>query len=229
MIARSFALVLAWIPAIAFAQACGELTNAYGPFDYRTARQQLKIVEAYHFTPDVETLRSGSTATVGGDLDYTLRASPNHHRALSSMVNLALKTHTNKPRGAHFTIDCYFDRAIRFANNDGVVRIIYGIYLLRTNHARDAVRVFETAKALEPNNPNLYYNLGLAYFDLKDYSDSLENAHRAYRLGAPLPGLRDKLQAVGQWREPTAKEDSPSETGTTSSPAGEQRPQRADR
>lgn len=207
MIARSFALVLAWIPAIALGQACGALTNAYGPFDYRTSHQQLKIVEAYHFTPDVEALRSGATGTLGGDLDYTLRASPNHHRALNSMVNLALLKHTNKPRGAHFTIDCYFDRAMRFASDDGVVRIIYGIYLLRTNHTRDAVRVLEGAKALEPKNPNLYYNLGLAYFDLKDYSDSLKNAHRAYRLGAPLPGLRDKLQSAKQWREPTASED----------------------
>ena len=45
--------------------ACGSLTNAYGPFDYRTRKAELKIVEDFHFTPDVETLRHGaSTATL---------------------------------------------------------------------------------------------------------------------------------------------------------------------
>ena len=92
---------------------CGALTNSYGPFDYRTSKAELKIVEDYHFTPDVETLRHGNTATVGGDIDYTLRASPNHHRALMSMVNLAVRTKSDKPLGPRLTVDCYFDRAMR--------------------------------------------------------------------------------------------------------------------
>jgi tetratricopeptide (TPR) repeat protein len=183
------------------APECGALQNAYGPFDYRTSREQLGIVETYHFTPEVETLRSGSTATIGGDLDYTLRASPNHHRALNAMMNLAFKERNAKPRGAHYTVDCYFDRAMRFAPNDGEVLILYGIYLARTNRKQEAVTALEKAVKYESANPNAYYNLGLVYLDLKNYPEALKDAQRAYQLGSQLPGLRDKLKAAGQWKE----------------------------
>ena len=201
-------LMLAFVvaPAAAFAQACGVLANGYGPYDYRRDKDKLSIVETYHFTPDVETLRGGSTGALGSDLDYTLRAFPNHHRALNAIANLALKLRVAKPPGAQYTVDCYFDRALRFAEDDGTVRIIYGVYLSRTNRMRDAVRAFEAARAYEPDNANLYYNLGLAYLDLKDYSKALENAQRAYQLGAALPGLRNRLQAAGKWSEPSGRQ-----------------------
>jgi tetratricopeptide (TPR) repeat protein len=220
MISNPLILLTALLfPAIAMAQnGCGALTNAYGPFDYRTAKDKLAIVEQYHFTSEVETLRSGATGTVGSDLDYTLRASPNHHRALNAMANLAVKSHTDKPRGARYTVECWFDRAIRFAQNDGVVRIIQGVYLSRIDRPREAVRVFEEAKAYEQGNANLYYNLGLAYCDLKDYPNALTNAHRAYALGAPLPGLRNKLQAAGKWRDPTPDESAAKANAASAAP-----------
>lgn len=216
MMLRPLILSIALFPALAMAEeACGPLTNAYGPFDYRTGKSRLAIVEAYHFTREVETLRSGATGTLGGDLDYTLRASPNHHRALNSMTNLALREHTAKPRGAHFTIECYFDRARRFAPDDGTVLIIEGIYLDRIGHKADAVRVLEEAKKFEPSNANLYYNLGLVYFDTGDYANSLKNAQRAYSLGAVLPGLRNKLQRVNRWSEPSAADSAAAKSSST--------------
>lgn len=64
---------------------CGALQNAFGPFDDRTARgYNLDVVGSYHFTPPVEALIRGASGTIGGDLDYTLRAFPNHHRALNA-------------------------------------------------------------------------------------------------------------------------------------------------
>jgi len=184
---------------------CGSLENAYGPFDYRTAKHQLRIVEKFHFTQDVEALRQGSTGPVGGDLDYTLRASPNHHRALNAMMNLAFKVRNDKPRGAQYTIECYFDRAMRFAPDDGEVLVLYGVYLARANHKQDAVQAFERALKFEQQNPNVHYNLGLVYFDLKDYDNARKQAHLAYKLGSQLPGLRDKLKQANQWREPDAQ------------------------
>lgn len=183
------------------APECGSLQNSYGPFDYRTDKEHLKIVEAYHFSPEVEALKSGQSSTIGGDLDYTLRASPNHHRALNAMMNLAFRTHTSRPRGANYTIDCYFDRAIRFAPDDGEVQSLYGVYLARIGHNQDAVKAFQNALKTEKHNPNVHYNLGLVYFDLKDYPNALEQAHEAYRLGAVLPGLRNKLKEAGKWRD----------------------------
>src|SRR5882672_10328606 len=64
---------------------CGALPNAYGPFDYRIEHDKLAIVEAYHFTSQVELLIRGQSGALGADLDYTLRAAPNHHRALVAM------------------------------------------------------------------------------------------------------------------------------------------------
>jgi len=195
------------------AQDCGSLNNAYGPFDYRTARQELAVVEEYHFNRNVETLRGGASGDIVADLDYTLRASPNHHRALTSMSNLILKLRNEKPPGAGFTISCYFDRAMRFAEDDGVVRMIHGIFLSKIGKKQDALKRFEEARALIPENANIHYNLGLVYFDLKDYPNALAHAQAAYQLGFELPGLKNKLVGAGQWREPkpVQKEPRPAE------------------
>jgi tetratricopeptide (TPR) repeat protein len=193
------ALVLA---AGAGAQDCGTLANAYGPFDYRTSADKLAIVETYHFTPDVEYLRRGAQGALGADLDYTLRAAPNHHRALMAITNLALRDRKQQPEGAKYTVDCYFDRAEEFAANDGIVRMIHGIYLSRVGKKAEALQRFKEAESLAGDSPTLHYNLGLAYLDVKQYDEALAHAQRAYALGVTLPGLRNKLKAAGQWREP---------------------------
>jgi len=157
---------------------CGDLANAYGPYDYRKDRDKLVIVEGAHFTQDVEALRAGRTGPVGGDIDYTLRASPNHPRALIAMANLG---------------------AIRFAGNDPMVRLIYGTYLSRVGKPQEAIKQLEIARSLDPDNANIHYNLGLIYLDLKDYPKAREHAERAYALGFALPGLRKRLEEAGQW------------------------------
>jgi tetratricopeptide (TPR) repeat protein len=178
---------------------CGELANAYGPYDYRTSRDQLAIVESVHFTPEVEALRSGSSSSLGGDIDYTLRASPNHPRALIAMANLGRKLNTDQPPGAKYTIPCYFDRAVRFADNDPMVRLVYGTYLARLNRQKDALEQLQLALKFDEGNANIHYNLGLIYLDLKDYPKAREHAQRAYALGFALPGLRKRLEEAGQW------------------------------
>jgi tetratricopeptide (TPR) repeat protein len=185
----------------AFAQ-CGELTNSYGPYDYRTATNEERVlVEGAHFTPNVERLIRGKTAVVPGpDIAYTLRAYPNHPRALHSMMNLSFTNRTDKPEGSTYTMECWFDRAERFVPNDGTVQMIHGIYILRKGDARGAVAKFKRAEELSGPSANLHYNLGLAYLDLRDYDNALDRARSAYRLGFPLPGLRNKLQEVGKWQ-----------------------------
>jgi len=180
-------------------EECGELGNSYGPYDYRTSRDKLAIVEGAHFTQDVEALRSGNTGQIGGDIDYTLRASPNHSRALIAMANLGRKLNTDQPPGAKYPIPCYFDRAIRFAEDDAMVRLVYGTYLARVGKQKEAVDQLELAQKLDEGNANIHYNLGLIYLDLKDYAKAREQAQRAYALGFALTGLRKRLEAAGQW------------------------------
>jgi tetratricopeptide (TPR) repeat protein len=184
-------------------EECGPLdTGGYGPFDYRTATaQQRHIVERAHFTPDVEKLvRGETTVKIAGDIGYTLRAFPNHPRALMAMANLSIRERSDRPDGAGYSVDCYFERAIRFRPDDGAVRMVFGYHLLRKGEARDAIRELQKAAELLGENMNVDYNIGLAYYDLKEYDKALEHAKRAYALGHPLPGLRRKLERVGKWQ-----------------------------
>lgn len=182
---------------------CGSLKNHFGPYDYRTATPDIKqAVEKHHFTPKVENLVGGETTyTAGGDMGYTLSVFPNHHRALMALIKLAKKEKTNRPRDMGYTVECRFDRAERFAPNDATVKVLYGIYLLQIGQNQSGARKLEEAVALAEDNANIHYNLGLAYFELKDYDKSLASAHRAYQRGFQLPGLRRKLERAGKWKD----------------------------
>lgn len=183
---------------------CGELENAYGPYDYTDSndrQKNLAIVEQYHFTPNIENLVRGNSGHVGGELDYTLRAFPNHHRALAALAKLALRDKTVKPVGAKYSVECYFDRAIRFKPNDTAVRAIYSNYLLKLGQTDKAIDQLNVAVGLQPEDPTINYNLGLLYVQKKDYGQARTYAKKAYELGFPLPGLKNKLVEAGKWED----------------------------
>lgn len=190
-------------PVHADFSACGSLSNHYGPFDYRTVPpENLALVENYHFTPKVETLQGGNTTmTPGGDMSYTLKVFPNHHRALMAVMRLSEKQKRDPPTEMIYTVRCWFDRAERFKPDDGMVQALYGIYLTRSGSTKEGITKLEHAIELGTDSGNIYYNIGLAYFDLKQYDKALENAHKAYRLGFNLPGLKNKLKRVEKWSE----------------------------
>lgn len=208
-------LILTFASAIVSAQAvsgCGNLSGPgqYGPYDYRKDIDKLPIVLTRHFTPEVEALLSGSTGkTPGPDIDYTLRAIPNNHRALIAMMRLGEKEKTPTPLGSHYSISCWFERAIVFTPNDSIVRMIYSTYLFKNNREVDAINQLEVAKTHAGDNPFTHFNIGLHYFDFKQYDKALTEAHRAMALGLDKPELRDKLMAIGKWSDyKTNKENS---------------------
>lgn len=181
---------------------CGSLKNGYGPYDYRVDHKQLPIVEEYHFTPEVEAVIRGKSGSLGSDLDYTLRAFPNHHRALMAMVKLGEKLKASQAPGAQYSVECYFERAIRFRSDDAIARMIYATFLQKTRRDRDASAQLEVATTLAGDNAFTHYNIGLIYFDGKKYDEALVQAHRAYGLGISRPELREQLIAAGKWVEP---------------------------
>jgi tetratricopeptide (TPR) repeat protein len=185
--------------------ACGSLKNSYGPFDYRSDKDKLDIVEGAHFTPEVENLIRGKSGYLGSDIDYTLRAFPNHHRALMAMVRLGEKERRSTPGGAHYSVECYLYRASRFRPDDGMVKMIYANYLVKNGRSNDALKYLDEVEELGEGNANLYYNMGLIYLDLKISDKALIYAHRAYQMGFPLPGLRDRLKRIGKWSDLPAK------------------------
>ena len=198
---------------------CGDLHNAYGPYDYRTDRDKLPIVDGAHFTPEVAALVRGNTGAIGGDLDYTLRAFPNHHRALASMMKLAVREKTRQPRGAKYTVECYFERAVRFAPDDAIVRMLFATDLYKIGRVQDANQQVDESVKLAGKDPFAHYNAGLVYFDLKNYGKALQQAQVAYALGFTRPDLREALKSVGKWVEPPA--DAGTEPASALAPAAD--------
>lgn len=206
-------------PHPAFAQIdsgfCGSLKNGFGPYDYRPDHHKpdnkydhrphhfiMNLVQGAHFTPEVEALIRGKSASIGADIDYTLRAIPNNHRALIAMMRLGVKEQTTQPKGSTHSVECWFTRAIQFSPNDAIVRMIYSTYLGSNGRIQEANAQLDIATTYAGDNPFTHYNLGLHYFDLKNYDKALLQAHEAIKLGFPQTVLRDKLQSVGNWTEP---------------------------
>jgi len=185
---------------------CGSLQNGYGPFDYRTDQKLLEVVYQHHFTPIVESLIRGATSSAAGpDIDYTLRAAPNHAGALLAMMRLGEKEKTTKPNGSNYTVACWFDRAIRFRPDDNVVRMIYATYLAKNGRTPNAIEQLDRVAAAAGDNPFTHYNAGLVYFDIKEYDKALSQAHKAMALGLPRTELSDQLKAAGKWVDPVTE------------------------
>lgn len=197
---------------------CGVFVRSDGgPYDYRKREPKLQIVEYHHFTPNVESLiRGNSTANIGGELAFTLRAFPNHHRALIAMVKLGEKLHTPLPPGADYPVECWLERATRFTPDDPIARMIRASWLGKHNRMSEAIDQLKVAERLGEDNPLTVYNVGLIYLELKQFGPALVQAHKAYGMGVQQPALRDGLRAAGQWRDPEA---ATAAAGAASAPA----------
>ena len=204
-------------PVSAFAQAvpggCGSLANAFGPFDYRVEKYirettygshaaQLRIVEGAHFTPAVEALIRGTSGGIFGDLNYTLRAFPNHHRALLSMTTLAKREKSGIPNDPLNSIDCYYQRAIAWRPDDNIVRMLYAEYLVGKARNGEAEQQLLFAANQAGSNAFTLNNIGLIYFDMKNYDKAIEFARKAIELGLETPTVKEQLKSVGRWTEP---------------------------
>lgn len=171
--------------------------------DYRVAPPDvLRRVETFHFGPGVESLTKGnSTVVFGADIAFALKYFPNHPRVLATLVRLAKREKTDRPRGVGAPVGCYFESALQIAPDDGMVELLYGVWLTETSDQKGAPEHLKRARELAPpGNANYQYNLGLGWFAVGRYEEALEAAHAAYGLGYPLPGLRMKLERAGKWR-----------------------------
>ncbi len=194
-------LILNALPAVSAARnnlTCGikagvKLTNGYGPYDATNPayRKNVRIVTKAHFTPNVERLISGKTASIIVDIDYTLRAIPNYHRALYAVA----KYQRLKPKLRHkyYSAECYFKRAIYFQPKDDISRMLYGMHLHLTGKYNQAKNIYQQALILRPDGAELNYNYGLLLIDMKQFKLAKQAAAIAYNKGYPLQGLKKKL------------------------------------
>ena len=220
---------LGWPGTTLEGKQCSGKGQGFGPFDYRDRKytvpglytrhgskteSPLRFVEKAHFLPAIERLDEDYSNKVlrkgiGNNLDYTLRAFPNHHRALYSMMRYQLndrmemklhgKRKLSKKTATLTPIECYLQRAELFAPEDGTVRMLHGIYLHRRGFLTDALEQYKIAEKLINNNPELLYNIGLLYLDMGEFEKAKEYADRAYKFGFNLPGLKKKLIKAGKW------------------------------
>ena len=200
------------------ALACGDLKNASGPFDYRNDRAMLPVVNSNHFTPEVEALLRGITGSIGNELDFVLRAYPNHHRALLAVMNYGLKMKALHPSDLPRPVECYFERALRFRPDDSIARMIYAKFLAANNRKPDAVRELEFAIVSDADNGFTQHNIGLVFFEMGIFDAALKQAHRAAALGFPGTVLRDQLSRNNRWHDAPA-ELQPSAVTAPRSPA----------
>ena len=162
----------------------------------------LKLVEQYHFGPEVEFLRAPLKG-LAANLDYTLRHFPNHPRALLAVSKLERRLGGQYPQLKtwtwHRSAECYFKRAIRLRPDDPNVYQLIAIDLHLKGSLDEALKAYKQAETLAPNSASNHYNLGLLYFDRENYDLAKTHAQKAYKLGYKLPGLREKLAQVGKW------------------------------
>ena len=207
---------LGWPGETLSGNSCFGASSTFGPWDYtdpavRRVDQRygswsrLRMVEGAHFTPNVEQLISGkrSGADPLGDIDYTLRAFPNHHRALWAISRYYLRrldregSEAMKSHEQTLKItppECYFQRAKRFAPRDKMVSVVYGIYLHRRGMLDAALDESTSAEKALPENAELSYNLGLLYLDRGRLDLAQEYAGKARALGYPLEGLTRRIR-----------------------------------
>jgi hypothetical protein len=208
--------------AASFAQGgCEEVGPVRG--DYIGERKLLATVEKYHFPPSVAIAvrpAGQSVSWLGGNLDYTLRSFPNHHRALNALVILWERDQVVQPPGSKLSTDCWFERAVRFRGDDVIVRMLYARYLgLRKQPDRAAVHLAEAERAAEGNVLTLY-NAGLVHAELKRWDDALRLEHAARAQGMARVELKDKLVKAGRWREPAPAEAAATATAPPAAAAG---------
>ena len=194
--------------------ACSGGGQGYGPFDYTKRasldKYNLSIVERKHFTANVEMLVKGESGRLIEDLDYTLRAWPNHPRALNSIMRYQFdldNNPNNKKPNLTSPVECYFQRAINFSRKDTTAMRMYGYFLKKSGHLNRAKFVYKMGLSIAPENRALAYSYSFLLIDLKEYEEALKYAHLVYSNGAAPNQLKDKLKRLDKWRDVKKQEN----------------------
>jgi len=92
----------------------------------------------------------------------------------------------------------HLDMAIEGCPSCGVGYEAKAMFYRGRGQLTDARHVLEEGDtAMGGSSAQIHYFLGLVLVDLKEYSAASDQARRAYELGYPLPGLRDRLARAG--------------------------------
>lgn len=207
-----------WVGETFEGRVCQQRQQGFGPFDYTKRyssehKNALRLVEGAHFNQNVESLRSGAKQKYNllGDIDYTLRAFPNHHRALNTVIRYRLMQGKPYNKKELSPAECYLQRAINYSPEDETALMLYAMLLQQTDKPDQALEYYQKAASLAPANWNIKYNMALVLVDLKQYEQANTIAQQIYATEFPLPGLKNRLIRSGHWQ--------PQETPPSQSPS----------
>jgi len=210
-------------PAVAFdwtgttfeGVACSGKGQGFGPWDFFDVNDPTDDkweegrwweVRVIHRQPGLEALNAIPFNQIeynraADEFDYILRAFPNHPEILGAVIQLELKRRRTDPPIIRWRTppECYLQRAKAFRPKQPHVDQLMGYYLQRLGKTEQALDYYRRALEIDPDYAEVYYNIGLAHFDVGNYELARENAVKAYELGFPLRGLRRRLERVGAW------------------------------
>jgi tetratricopeptide (TPR) repeat protein len=193
---RILGILACLIGNLAFA---GYEHGTQGPYSYYTSDPQelalRRSAELHHIGPAVEKMQRRDYRGALGDLEFILNKFPNHPRALQLLADFAVNQ-LKRPEIAETRVQ----RAVDFDPSRPGTHLVVGLIKHKLGKQKEAIDSYSKAIALDPDQIDAHYNLGLAYVATKDYTRANEHAQRAYALGHPLPGLRDRLKQVGAWK-----------------------------
>jgi tetratricopeptide (TPR) repeat protein len=156
-----------------------------------------------HIWPARARINSGRNLDrdVMNNLDFVLSKVPNNEQALRLLIEWDLMGGRHY-QNVYAAPACYLIWAAQFAPDDVVVWNYGGYYFQRKGDTRRAMMWWQEALAVDPTNAEVHNSLGLIAFESGDYAKARSHAWAAYAAGFPLPTLRDKLKAAGQWQDP---------------------------
>lgn len=190
-----FALILALIAPNASA-----LTGGYDYYRNNAPPGLLKHVEQYHLKPGEKKLARGAFAYAMADAKFMLHYFPNDPNALKLAMEIALQWPNHANAAEHL-----FNDAVKSYPQYAQTYLIHAVYLHRRGKLEEAVKQYRKALDRNPNSADAHYNLGLALVRLNRLKEANQEAHKAYALGHPLPGLKKELMAKGAWDPPNSK------------------------
>lgn len=173
--------------------------EAVTPSDYygnEYGKRLIKDVEEHHIGPGIQRMNGKPHMWIYAlqDFDFVLAYYPNHPQGLKLKAEVAMKM--GKPQLAEES----FQKAIRLYPHTTGTYILYAIFLQQNGKLEAAEANYKKALDSEPASVNAHYNLGLLYFDKKQYELANAHAQQAYAMGHPLPGLRKKLESINAWK-----------------------------
>ena len=77
----------------------------------------------------------------------------------------------------------FFEQTIGMNPNYMFAHYVKGLCYIRLNDWQNVITTFKTVSELAPEEGDAFYNIGIAYYHLKQYNESIENIEKSIQIG----------------------------------------------